>query len=74
MRFLAIGLTGEYDAFSVASLCRQLEPAYDSAAANLILDLSAVRYMDATCANELIKLSETQEITPYKWVHPNEER
>jgi hypothetical protein len=26
------------------------------------------------CPVHMIKLTETREITPYKWVHPDEER
>ena len=45
--------------FAVRRLCREIEPAY-AAPSGVLVDLSAVTYIDVTCANELIKLSETR--------------
>jgi anti-anti-sigma regulatory factor len=54
---LIINLTGDYDAWTMRRLCREIEPARE-AAANVVLDMSRVNFIDATCANELIKLYE----------------
>jgi anti-anti-sigma regulatory factor len=54
---LVINLAGDYDVCTMPRLCREIEPAAEWAEA-VVVDLTKVRFIDATCVNELIKLYE----------------
>ncbi len=51
---LIIALSGEYDMSRQRELDRKLRPALDTA--NVVIDLSAVTYMDSSCLNTFSRL------------------
>jgi anti-anti-sigma regulatory factor len=54
---LVITLAGDYDVWTIRRLCREIAPAFDSPA-GVVVDMSRVNFMDAACANEVIKVFE----------------
>jgi anti-anti-sigma regulatory factor len=72
LRELVIGLAGDYDVCTMQRLCREIEPAANWAT-GVVIDLTRVKFIDATCANELIKIFEERDgVGSTRFVVPDE--